>query len=273
MRQNAIDGRPPGGQTLDWGVGCYERIAESLAPAAHAVVRAAAVVPGEAVLDVGCGTGTVAMLAAAKGARVTAVDPAGRLLDVARGEAEREGLDIAFLPGEAASLPTPDAAFDAVLSNFAVIFAPDPRAAVTEMVRVLAADGRIVFSAWLPGGTVGTLNATATELVRAAVGSPATPPGFPWHDADALGPLLAEHRLRLTLEQHEMAFVGTSPADFLEDQRTSHPLSAAGFAALERVGRGDSARAELLRILVEGNEDPPAFRATARYVVARAGRR
>lgn len=84
---------------------------------------------------------------------------------MARGLARREGLDVQLLLGEAASLPVPDGSFDAVLSNFAVIFATEPAAAIAEMVRVLVPDGRIVFSAWLPGGAIGQLNATAMELV------------------------------------------------------------------------------------------------------------
>ncbi len=81
-------------------------------------------------------------------APVTGVDPAARLLDVARKAAQEEDLDARFLSGEAASLPLLDDGFDAVLSNFAVIFAPDPAAAITEMVRVLVPGGRIALTAW-----------------------------------------------------------------------------------------------------------------------------
>jgi ubiquinone/menaquinone biosynthesis C-methylase UbiE len=93
--------------------------------------------PGESAIDVGCGTGTVALLATRAGARVTAVDPLG----VARSTAEREGLTVQFLAGDAASLPVPDLSMDAVLSNFAAVFAPDPAAAIAEMARVLSPEG------------------------------------------------------------------------------------------------------------------------------------
>ena len=137
---------------MDWGRGEYERTAALLIPAAEAVIRAAELRPGGSAIDVGCGTGTVALLTARAGAHVTAVDPADRLLGVARSTADREGLTVRFLAGDAASLPVPDLSMDAVLSNFAAIFAPDPAAAVAEMVRVLAPRGRIVFSAWWGGG-------------------------------------------------------------------------------------------------------------------------
>jgi ubiquinone/menaquinone biosynthesis C-methylase UbiE len=156
---------------VDWGRGQYERTADALVPAAEAVVSAAKLLPGERVVDVGCGTGNVALIAARAGVQATAVDPAARLLDVARALAKGEGLDVQLLPGEVASLPLPDGSVDAVLSNFGVIFAPEPAAAVAEMIRVLAPEGRIVFSAWLPGGAIGHLNATAMDLVRSVWGS------------------------------------------------------------------------------------------------------
>src|SRR6266545_2220381 len=70
--------------TVDWSLGHYEHSASQLLPAAEVVVERAMPVAGERVVDVGCGTGNAALLAAARGARVTGVDPAGRLLEVAR---------------------------------------------------------------------------------------------------------------------------------------------------------------------------------------------
>lgn len=95
---------------IDWGLGEYERSAGALVPAAKALVETAHLVPGEHVLDLGCGTGTVALMAARAGAVTLAVDPAARLLEVARTQAADERLDIEFLPGEAASLPLPEGA-------------------------------------------------------------------------------------------------------------------------------------------------------------------
>ena len=258
---------------MDWGRGHYERSAAALLPAAETVVVAATLLPGERVVDVGCGTGNVALIAARAGAQVTAVDPAPRLLDVTRALAASEGLGIQLLPGEAAALPLPDASFDAVLSNFAAIFAPEPAAAVAEMVRVLAPGGRIVFSAWLPGGAIGRVNATASDLVRRALGAPEPPAPFPWHDQAALAALFAAHGMTTTIEQHGIVFTGASPAAYLEAERTSHPLAIAAFEVLERAGQAELARERLLRILEEESEDATAFRSTSRYVVVTATRR
>ena len=121
--------------------------------------------------------------------RVTGVDPAPRLLQVARARAASDGKKVDFLPGDAASLPAGDASVDVILSVFAVIFAPDPGAAAREMSRVLAPGGRIVLSAWIPAGAMFEMTSAAADAVRQAVGAPAPEP-FAWHDRDALASLL-----------------------------------------------------------------------------------
>src|SRR3954468_11745360 len=141
---------------MDWGEGHYEHVAPQLIPAAERVVERLAPQPGEHVVDVGCGTGNAALVAARRGARVTGVDPAARLLELAQAAARAEGLDAEVLQGEAASLPVRDGAADAVLSVFGVIFAPDAERAAAELARATAPDGRIVLAAWLPDEGIGT---------------------------------------------------------------------------------------------------------------------
>jgi len=263
-----LSGPPP----LDWGVGRYEATALQLLPAAEVVVRQAALVPGERVLDLGCGTGNAALLAAAQGAQVTGVDPAARLLDVARADAAHRGLEIEFLSGDASAVPLDDASVDVVLSVFAVIFAPDPHAAAAEMARVVTETGRILLSAWLPGGAIGEMNGAAGEAVRDALGTPDGPPPFPWHDEAALADLFRPHGFEVSLQQEQLAFTAASAADYLDNESREHPMAVAGIGLLESLGQGDAIRARLLAILENGNEDPTAFRATSRYIVATARR-
>jgi SAM-dependent methyltransferase len=266
----AQDRSAPG--SLDWGVGRYESTAEQLLPAARVVVDSAALRPGERVVDLGCGTGNAALLAAACGAQVTGVDPAARLLDVARGRAASEGATITFLSGEAASVPVGDAGADVIVSVFAVIFAPDAVAAAAEMSRVVTAEGRIILSAWIPQGTMFEFAFVAGEAVRQALGAPPPPPPFAWHDRDALSGLLAPHGFSVEVEEHSLSFTDTSPGAYLDGESRDHPMAVAGLAVLEGMGQAEVLRDRLLQILVAGNEDPAGFRTTSRYVVAKARR-
>jgi len=257
--------------TFDWGIGRYEHTATRLEPAARVVVEAAAPVAGERVVDVGCGTGNAALLAAERGAVVTGVDPAPRLLDVARVEAAARGLDVTFARGQAAEIPLEDGEADVMLSVFGVIFAPDPRAAAAEMARVSAPGGRIVLSAWLPSGATHRAVSAAAEAVRAALGAPAAPPPFAWHERAALAALFAPHGLVVTLAEESLAFTASSPQAYLEEQG-EHPLAKAGQAVLDPRGEGEALRERMLAIYEHANEDPDAFRVTSRYVVATARR-
>ena len=265
--------RPAGAETVDWGVGEYERTALVLAPAARVLVDAAALRPGERVVDVGCGTGNVALLAAAAGAHVTAFDPSPRLLGVTHGEAQRQHLGVTCEIGEAAALPSPDGSFDCLLSNFGIIFASDPDAAVSEIARVLGADGRALFTAWLPGGGIGALSDTFQALVRAALGAPPPAPGFAWHDEAALRALFSRHGMEATVQSlHELVFTATSPEAYLEAEARSHPLAVAGLELLRQRGQADEAHVRLVKVLKDHNEDVEGFRSTSRYAVVTARR-
>lgn len=256
----------------DWGIGQYESTARQLLPAARVVVDAAAPRPGERVLDVGCGTGNAALLAVEYGAAVMGVDPAVRLLDVARARAAEEGKEATFERGEAASLPVADASADVVLSVFGVVFAPDPAAAAAEIARVVAPAGRVVLSAWIPSGPISDVGAAAAEAVRQAIGAPPPPEPFAWHDSGALLGLFGPYGFSVELVEHEIGFTASSAQDYLDDELRNHPLAVAGHHVLEQRGLADAVRARLLRILEEGNETPDGFRVTSRYVVATARR-
>lgn len=256
---------------MDWGVGRYETTAAQLLPTASVVVQEATLRSGERVLDVGCGTGNAALLAAGEGVDVTGVDPAWRLLEVARARAASEGKDITFLHGEAASLPVDNASTDVALSVFGVIFAPDPGAAAAEISRALVPGGRIVLSAWVPTGAIFEMRALAAETVRQAAGAPSVPEPFAWYDHDALSALLGPHGFRVEVHQHSLAFEASSVQEFLAESE-KHPMAVAGRRVLEPLGQADALQDRLLEILDNRNEDRDSFRVTSQYIVA-IGRR
>jgi SAM-dependent methyltransferase len=250
---------------MDWSLGRYEDTASELEPAAAVLVDHADPHPGERALDVGCGTGNAALLLARHGARVVGVDPASRLLAVARERAAADDLDVEFAAGDAANLPAPDSSADLIVSVFGVIFAPDPAAAAAEFSRVLARGGRIVLTAWIPDGPISRVVRIAREAMPAR---PDAPPPFRWHERDALSSLFGAHDVRVALHEHRLAFTAPSPEAYLDGEMITHPMWLMVRPELERRGKLDATRGRALEILTEENEEPGTFRVTSRYVVA-----
>jgi SAM-dependent methyltransferase len=253
---------------MEWGQGRYEYVAAQLLPAAEVVVDRAAPREGERVVDVGCGTGNAALLAAERGATVTGIDPAQRLLDVAAAQASERGLEATFEVGEAAAIPLPDAIADVVLSVFGAIFAPDPKAAVREMARVLAPEGRMLLAAWIPGGPISQAVRLTRETVAEILEQPPPAPPFAWHDETVLRDLFEPDGLAVSVEEHNISFTAPSAEEFVDRESENHPLAVGARPTVEGAGRADELRQGLLRIYREANEDPSGFRVTSRYVVA-----
>ncbi|WP_433006616.1 class I SAM-dependent methyltransferase [Kribbella sp. CA-294648] len=263
---------------LDWGLGEYEGTGEVLLPVSEVVVGMSEPLAGRRVVDLGCGTGNAALLAAGRGAVVTGVDPAKRLVEVARKRAAERGLQAEFLVGDAGSIPVEDRAADLLLSVFAVIFAPDARAAIAEMTRVTAPDGVIRLTSWVPGGSMMTITQVAGKFMSEVFGGggqPAGPKPFAWHDEADLREAFATHGFQVELERHSISVTAASPEEYLENS-ARHPMAVSSAQALASRPDGDELGAELARQLLvavrEVNEDPAAFKVSNEYAVVTARR-
>ncbi|HEY7238316.1 MAG TPA: methyltransferase domain-containing protein [Burkholderiales bacterium] len=131
----------------------YERVAvrHILGPWAPLLIDAVLLQPGRSVLDVACGTGVVARLAAQRvgpRGRVTGVDLNAGMIGVARSLPPPDGAAIDWLEGSALALPLPDASVDAVLCQQGLQFFPDKALALREMRRVARREGRLALSVW-----------------------------------------------------------------------------------------------------------------------------
>jgi SAM-dependent methyltransferase len=251
---------------MDWDAGCYERTAAELEPVARAVVDAAAPRPDERVLDLACGTGNAALLAAARGARVTGVDAAPRLLGVARERARSQRLDVEFLQGDLLELPVHDGAADAVLSVFGLIFAPDPARALAEVARAAAPGARLFMSAWIPAGPINDMLAALGRVVARVTEAP-PPQRFAWSDAAAVGAVAHDAGLELrSTTPAELAIRAESPEAYVTAGQ-EHPTAFGVRPVLERAGVDAEARGAMLDVLHEANEDPGGFLVHSPYVV------
>ncbi|MDQ3609236.1 MAG: class I SAM-dependent methyltransferase [Actinomycetota bacterium] len=252
----------------DWSPGAYERTAVQLEPVAEVAVGAADVQAGNRVLDVACGTGNALLAAAARGASVSGVDLAPRLVEVARDRAARAGAEPDLRVGDVTALPFDDDAFDAAISVFGVIFAAPARDAAGELLRVVRPGGQIVVTAWVPEGPIHEAVQLARRAVDDVSGQPAESRRNPaWGDPHELSALFAAATVRLT--EQRLAFTGPSPSAWIDDQLDHHPLWRGVAQTLgERMA---TVREELIQIMVDGNEDPGAFRTTSRYRVVHVG--
>ena len=136
-------------QVSDDAAEIYERdfVPGLFAPWAPVVAAAAEIAPGDRVLDVGCGTGAltreVRRRAGERGA-VAGLDLNPGMLAVAG----RQAPEIAWREGDAAALPFAAESFDAVVSQFVLMFVEDRAAALREMHRVLKPGGRLAIAVW-----------------------------------------------------------------------------------------------------------------------------
>src|SRR5687767_13016203 len=198
--------------SLDWSEGQYERTAETLEPASITAIEAAKIAPGARVLDLGCGTGNAALAAARLGADVVAIDPSARLVEVTRARAELEGLvRLRTAVGDAGNIPADDASFDAVVSVFAVIFAPDAERAADEMLRVTKPGGRIVVTSWSPKGPISQAGAFLRDAMGILDPTMKTPASPAWGDATFVHALFERRGAKATVEEKTLSFSGSSP--------------------------------------------------------------
>jgi len=131
----------------------YERYwTDQLAPARAAMLRVAALEPGERVIDVACGTGLVSFEAADRvgpTGSVLGTDLSERMVEAARAvAASRQLSTVQFERMDAEDLAVPDESFDVALSALGILYCPDPLRACREMFRALRPGGRIAVAVW-----------------------------------------------------------------------------------------------------------------------------
>jgi ubiquinone/menaquinone biosynthesis C-methylase UbiE len=123
-------------QQATWSEGDFHEVARQNVVMAEAICTALDPHPGQRVLDVACGSGTAALVAARRYCEVAGIDYVPALVDRARQRAQIEGYAVDFRVGDAQELPFPDATFDAVVSVYGMQFAPDQAQAARELLRV-----------------------------------------------------------------------------------------------------------------------------------------
>jgi ubiquinone/menaquinone biosynthesis C-methylase UbiE len=182
-------------QQKTWASGDFAVVASRIVLASELLADAADLRAGWKVLDVACGNGNATLAAARSGTHALGIDYVPELLEGGRGRAMAEGLDVEFLLGDAEDLPVPDASFDAVLSVFGAMFAPDHQRAVSEIIRVTRPGGTVGLASWTPDGFIGEMFGVITRHVP---GPPGVASPMLWgteqHLLDLFSPAIADAR-------------------------------------------------------------------------------
>jgi SAM-dependent methyltransferase len=144
-------------QQATWASGDYGIIGTTLQWVGESLCEAVDLCAGERVLDVAAGNGNATLAAARRFADVTSTDYVPHLLEQGRIRADAERLPVAFEVADVENLPYADGSFDAVLSTFGAMFAPDQARTASELARVTRPGGRIGLANWTPEGFLGDL--------------------------------------------------------------------------------------------------------------------
>jgi SAM-dependent methyltransferase len=196
---------------------------------------------GEHFLDLACGTGGVALVAARAGADVTGLDLSADQLAKARAAADEAGVSIRFDEGDAQELPYPDASFDAVASAFGVIFAPDHARAADELTRVCRPGARIAITSWTEDAWF-LLNRRLRPDYEGL-------PSSRWGEEEYVRGLLPDVELRF--ERGEATISADSDEECWALLAASVPPLKAWLDTLDDAGREDAAR-QYLALIADG---------------------
>ena len=250
-----------------WEEGDYRPVGRLLEGAAHILVDRAAVTPGQRVLDVATGSGTVAVAAAQAGGNVLGVDITDAWFDDARQAAVEAGVDVQLEVGDAEDLPVEDAAFDVVLSGFGAIFAPRHEVVAAELTRACRPGGTIAFTAWTPGGNNDRLFSVLTDYLPAPPEF-VTPP-IRWGDPEHVRAVFAPHEVAFTFDRPTLTVEFPSAEAFESFMLANSGGAITARRALEALGRWNDAYVALHEAIERLNEaSDGSYRVTWDFLLA-----
>jgi SAM-dependent methyltransferase len=230
-----------------WASGDFSIVAARTQFVAEQLAESAGLRAGGRVLDVATGSGNAAIAAARAGTSVVGVDFVPALLDDARVRTAAEGLDIEFLDGDAEDLPVESGSFDAVLSAFGAMFAPDQHQAAAELGRACRPGGTIALASWTPSSFMAEVFDVISRYAPPPEGL-ASP--MLWGAEDHLRELLAPDVDALRSTERVCTFRFRSPEAFVDFLATWYGPINRAFAQL-----GDADRAWMHQALVDLAEE------------------
>ena len=255
-----------------WQVGVWDRISQlylkevdrRFIPVIEQVIGRSTLQPGEHVLDVGTGTGAVALSAASlvgAAGLVTGIDISAEMLSLARARAEATNQsNLTFAEGSAEKIPGEGASFDAVLASLSLMYVINRAAAARECARVLRPGGRFVAAVWAGPEECDIV------LLQSAAGRFAPPPPVAGVGPGALADVssfvsqLAEAGIDATVETETLGF------DFEDFESAWDVLAGVTTASLDE-DRRKEAKDAVMDLMWPDGDAPRHFRNVTQFVV------
>jgi SAM-dependent methyltransferase len=239
------------GHKATWESGDFGEIARTIEGVAEAFMAQLPIKAGARVLDLACGTGNLALIAARRGCVVSGIDIASNLIAQARTRANAANLIINFQEGDAEALPFADGQFDASVSMFGVMFAPRPSVVTAELRRVTKPGGHVALANWTPEGFIGQM----FKIFKAHL--PPPPAGVPspmlWGDEATVRSRLRDgfSEVRCTRRLAMMRYP-FPPAETVEFFRRYYGPTQRAFASLDAPAQA-ALRRDLVAIQTDHN--------------------
>jgi len=216
-----------------WASGDYAVVGTTLQIVGESLAEACDLRCDERVLDVAAGNGNATLAAARRGCLVTSTDYVPDLLRKGAERAQAEHLEVTFREADCEALPFDAASFDAVLSTFGVMFAPDHARSAAELLRVCRPGGRIGLANWTPEGFIGQLFKTLGRQLPPPAGT--QPPSL-WGVESHLQRLFGAGAASIVITRRYFNFRYRSAAHFIETFRAWYGPVQKAFAALPAEG-------------------------------------
>jgi SAM-dependent methyltransferase len=232
-----------------WSSGDYAIVGTTLQIVGEELCEALDLRSGQKILDVAAGNGNATLAAARRWCHVVSTDYVPSLLERGCARASADGLSVEFKEADAEALPFADAAFDAVVSTFGVMFTPNQDRAAKELLRVCKRGGKIGLANWTPEGFIGQLFKTLGKYLPPPAGakSPAL-----WGTKARIDEMFGAQANDIQIARRDFVFRYRSAEHFVEIFKTYYGPVLKAFAALDGTSQ-DGLKRDILALIATMN--------------------